>query len=349
VGTWVLVPKRQTRRAVRRSKAFRAANAHLAISSARPPLGSRRHASLSGRPWSSSVRLPRAHASRSAANSRVRELAYDRLVVTRSRVIIGLVAGLAIVLVVALSIIVGFLGPGIETQEIRVGPGHRVSVEKSPEAGGFNWELAALFGTALGTTLLAVATGVLAFSTFQDVRAAQHTATAIAEQVKLQTSQVTNERTPLVYPVTFLHEIQKSPRRLPLKNGGRGLARRVRGWIIWNDGSERDVWPSVAILPTVLASGEAQAGHLDGRVDNWVDASGVLDYEDVAGVAWRTYFEVRQSDKNEELFVDVKQIQPRALTGDPSSEQTSPHETYAPAPFAHPSSSDAAAPSETHD
>jgi hypothetical protein len=35
----------------------------------------------------------------------------------------------------------------------------------------FDWELAALFGTALGTTLLAAATGALAYSTWSDVRA----------------------------------------------------------------------------------------------------------------------------------------------------------------------------------
>lgn len=36
---------------------------------------------------------------------------------------------------------------------------------------GFDWTLAAVFGTTLGTTLLAVATGALAYSTWSDVRA----------------------------------------------------------------------------------------------------------------------------------------------------------------------------------
>ena len=51
--------------------------------------------------------------------------------------------------VVGASIVVGFVGP----EE------------------GFDWELASIFGTALGTTLLAVATGILAWSTSSDVRA----------------------------------------------------------------------------------------------------------------------------------------------------------------------------------
>jgi hypothetical protein len=51
--------------------------------------------------------------------------------------------------VVGLSILVGFVGP----------------------RPGFQWELASLFGTALGTTLLAASTGALAYSTWSDVRA----------------------------------------------------------------------------------------------------------------------------------------------------------------------------------
>lgn len=41
---------------------------------------------------------------------------------------------------------------------------------------GFDWSLAAVFGTALGTTLLALATGVLALLTWRDVTATQELA-----------------------------------------------------------------------------------------------------------------------------------------------------------------------------
>ena len=51
--------------------------------------------------------------------------------------------------VVLLSILVGYVGP-------------------KP---GFQWDLASIFGTALGTTLLAAATGALAYSTWTDMRA----------------------------------------------------------------------------------------------------------------------------------------------------------------------------------
>lgn len=41
---------------------------------------------------------------------------------------------------------------------------------------GFDWELASIFGTALGTTLLALATGWVAYSTRAEVRATQQLA-----------------------------------------------------------------------------------------------------------------------------------------------------------------------------
>src|SRR4051812_8805775 len=43
---------------------------------------------------------------------------------------------------------------------------------------GFDWELAGIFGTALGTTLLAITTGLLAWLTWGDVRATQDLALA---------------------------------------------------------------------------------------------------------------------------------------------------------------------------
>jgi hypothetical protein len=54
--------------------------------------------------------------------------------------------------------------------------GLSVAVGFAGEEHGFGWELAAVFGTALGTTLLAVATGLLALLTARDVSAAQELA-----------------------------------------------------------------------------------------------------------------------------------------------------------------------------
>jgi hypothetical protein len=69
---------------------------------------------------------------------------------------------IAMLVVTALSVLVGFLG----------------------SEHGFGWELAAVFGTALGTTLLAVATGVLGLLTWRDVSAAQELARLTREEAQ---------------------------------------------------------------------------------------------------------------------------------------------------------------------
>jgi len=48
----------------------------------------------------------------------------------------------------------------------------------------FNWEVMSIFGTALGTTLLALGTSWLAASTYQDVRATQRLTELTATQVE---------------------------------------------------------------------------------------------------------------------------------------------------------------------
>ena len=65
---------------------------------------------------------------------------------------VGALVGILVVVVVA-SVIVGNVA--------------------APHDEDFDWEVASIFGTALGTTLFALVTGLLAFSTWQDVRASQ--------------------------------------------------------------------------------------------------------------------------------------------------------------------------------
>ena len=50
---------------------------------------------------------------------------------------------------------------------------------------GFDWDVASVFGTAVGTTLLALATGGLAYSTWQDVRASQRIAEVTGRSLEL--------------------------------------------------------------------------------------------------------------------------------------------------------------------
>jgi hypothetical protein len=116
----------------------------------------------------------------------------------RPRFSIALVA----LLVVALSVLVGFVG--------------------SPHS-RFDWELAKLFGTALGTTLLALATGWLAYSTRSEVRATQELAALTRED------QAARDR-PVVMVELWNHDPGKvgGVLKIQLINVGLGPALRVR-------------------------------------------------------------------------------------------------------------------------
>jgi hypothetical protein len=61
------------------------------------------------------------------------------------------------------------------------------------QGSGFDWDVASVAGTAIGTTLLAVGTLALAYSTWQDVRASQRIATATSRSLEL-TEQDREER-----------------------------------------------------------------------------------------------------------------------------------------------------------
>jgi hypothetical protein len=113
------------------------------------------------------------------------------------------VALVALVVVFAASALVGFVG--------------------APHGERFSWELASVFGTALGTTLLAAATGWLAWSTRSEVRATQD----LAELTRAQ--QVASER-PVV--IAERSSFSGSPGsglvEVTLRNAGLGPALRVR-------------------------------------------------------------------------------------------------------------------------
>jgi hypothetical protein len=89
---------------------------------------------------------------------------------------------------------------------------------RRPEAGEFDWELASIFGTAVGTLLLAVATGALAASTSRDVSATGRLAElAVADQV--------DRIRPAV--IGAVDEMQGRTLRIKLRNVGLGPAVRV--------------------------------------------------------------------------------------------------------------------------
>jgi hypothetical protein len=107
---------------------------------------------------------------------------------------------IAVAVVVGVSILVGFVGP-------------------KP---GFEWDLASIFGTALGTTLLAAGTGALAYSTWSDVRATWE----LAELTKRDQDE--RERpTVLLQSALYNGNVIAGYLRLRLRNVGLGPALRV--------------------------------------------------------------------------------------------------------------------------
>jgi hypothetical protein len=120
---------------------------------------------------------------------------------------------------------------------------------------GFDWDVASVFGTALGTTLLAVATLGLAYSTWQDVRASQQIAEVTRRSLELAQDEREERLRPVVIgTVTGLN--LNPPSEMPasieieLHNVGGGVAVRVEVFAELENGSMA-VEPKV--LPVLLA------------------------------------------------------------------------------------------------
>jgi hypothetical protein len=147
----------------------------------------------------------------------------------RARTLLGWVA-VALALVVGLSILVGFKGP----------------------KKGFQWELAAVFGTAFGTTLLAAATGALAYSTWSEVGATW-------ELAKLTKRDQDERQRPIVLQETAVYEgggeqggRQEGWLNIELRNVGLGPALRVEVKAkYFDDDYQPTIGPNPSILPAL--------------------------------------------------------------------------------------------------
>lgn len=108
---------------------------------------------------------------------------------------------------------------------------------------GFDWGVASIFGTALGTTLLAVSTLALAYSTWQDVRASQQIAEVTGRSLNLAEAEREERLRPAVLGTVREVNLHPPPDVRPfmdilLHNVGGGLRyawrlspnTRVAGW-----------------------------------------------------------------------------------------------------------------------
>jgi hypothetical protein len=112
---------------------------------------------------------------------------------------------------------------------------------------GFSWELASIFGTALGTTLLAVATGALALLTSRDVSATQDLA------AQGRRDQIERERPVVIaFTAAFNGTYDSGHLSVDLRNVGLGPAVNVRVLATYDDPEQQpriDPWVVPAITP----------------------------------------------------------------------------------------------------
>jgi hypothetical protein len=147
--------------------------------------------------------------------------------------------------------------------------------------GSFDWELASVFGTALGTTLLALATGALAFTTSGDVRATWELARLTGEDqerrelplVLVQHAEVESREAHPVPGTQLLDHVGWL--RMSLRNVGLGSALRVEvtTHYIYADLQPTAIEP--AIVPTIPAGDEQWANVVVRfRTADWTDIKG---------------------------------------------------------------------------
>jgi hypothetical protein len=183
-----------------------------------------------------------------------------------------------------------------------------VQVHPVLKSGGwtFGWDALAAIGTiglAIVTAGMAGATFWLAKQARNEARAVKENSGTVKEQVELQREQIEAAQKPLVIPApspgwtdgTDPYGPKSWAEVLPVKNVGPGAALNVTGHIdfgpLFSDKPDR----TVRLVPTSLASSESQDLRLDWREQpntDWSSATGKLDYEDVAGGRWETFFDV---------------------------------------------------------
>ena len=152
----------------------------------------------------------------------------------------------------------------------------------------------AQWAVAAGTFTLALATFILARRASEEARAIGEEAAVVAEQVALQREQAGLAARPIAYP-TVTPLWTPGPRRkdwLLVRNGGLGPAISVHGMVYWKpiDGAEAQ---AVICDSGALGPGEERWFRLaEPGVVNWHDARGALEFGDIHGRTWRTYFTV---------------------------------------------------------
>jgi hypothetical protein len=148
--------------------------------------------------------------------------------VSRRALLAWVVVALGVVL--GLSVLVGFVGP----------------------KRGFQWELASIFGTALGTTLLAAATGALAYSTWSDVRATWRLAELTKRDQDERERPIVIQQRAVWRGGGEMGGRQEGPLEVSLRNVGLGPALRVEVTAAYVDEEFKpSITPNPYIVPAI--------------------------------------------------------------------------------------------------
>ncbi len=172
---------------------------------------------------------------------------------------------------------------------------------------------------------LALGTVFLGLQARNEARAVRTESTEVGEQVKLEREQLEASTRPYVVPapdsswLTVGLDDVRWRERIPAKNAGPGVALNVRGEL--NFGPPTGV--HVKFMQTTFApgderdlliewSGQPQPGQ------DWIGVVGKLDYEDIRGHTWQTYFRIYEEDGRRRLrvfSVDHQGTQPEPSAG----------------------------------
>lgn len=168
------------------------------------------------------------------------------------------------------------------------------------------------WAVAVGTILLASATFRLARRAGDEAKAVKDEAQRVGEQVELQREQLELANRAFVYPwlphdwvmgTGYWNTADLRLALLPLKNAGPGVARNVRGRVIWNLGPGQ--WRHAYIAASTIAPGDNENGRISPPTnDGWSGALGYVRWVDLAGEEWVTYFRM---DKKGDLLVGEHQ------------------------------------------
>ncbi len=169
---------------------------------------------------------------------------------------------------------------------------------------GFDWELASIVLTGLGTTALALVT-------WQSVSAS-------SRQLAVEAKRLEASQWPRLFPVALNDWIASSGdydnerwrRVLPVRNGGPGVALNVTGHLEW----KKSPGDAVNTVTTSIGPGDLQdlrpnwiGQQRPLESEKWDQVAGRLDYDDINGGRWRTSFRI-ETEGNRAIRVQATEL-----------------------------------------